>query len=263
MFNPTDSSNKNKIIIISALLVLLIALVVGAFWYLTKKQMFVNQQETAKSLQKDNTKILNEINTNAIKPVRPLNQSDHVLGNINAPVAIIFYGDFDCPFSADYYETLKKVKSEYGDKIAIGFRDFPHYDLALPAALAAECAAEQGKFWEMADKLFTDKKNEKLSIDQFESEAQEIGLNAEQFKQCWEDEKYKEKIQNDWQEGREANVIGTPDSFINGTQFPGAKPWDNYKDQNGKEQEGLKSIIDKLLQKSNFNKQKMVSLFYD
>ncbi len=164
---------------------------------------------------------------------------------------LIFYGDFDCPFCASFYETLKKVETEFKDKVVIGFRSYPLpsiHSMALPAAEAAECATEQGKFWEMYDKLFTDKQNDKLNTDQIIADVAAIGLDANQFKNCLDTGKYKDKIQNQLEEAKKFDVSGPPYSFINGVYISGAKPWDDYKDQDGKIQEGLKGIINRILQ---------------
>jgi protein-disulfide isomerase len=249
MIDQINNQSKKNIFIAGVIIFLIVVIAIGASAYVFKKSKTEERSTAVNNLQKNNAQNLSEINVNEIKAARPLDDNDHLLGKIGAPVAITFYGDFDCPFSADFYETLKKAKAEYGDKIVIGFRHYPlrTHDLALPAALASECAAEQGKFWEMADKLFTDKMADKLSVDQFTIDAQAISLDADKFKQCFDEKKYQSKIQNDWQEGKDSNIIGTPGSFINGTQFSGALPWDDYVDQNSIKQDGLKSVIDKLL----------------
>ena len=242
---------KNKKIILATTLfaVALAMAVLGFVFYkqTVTKNKAINK-DTAQT-QDHNAKILETINNLQIKEVRLLDDSDHVWGDKNVPVQLIFYGDFDCPFSAAFYDTLEKVKQDYKDKVKIGFRHFPMrtHDMALPAALASECAAEQNKFWEMYDKLFTDKKNDNMNIDQFSKDAKEIGLKTDEFEKCIDTEKYKDKIQNQWQEGREANVIGTPGTFVDKEQISGATPWEDFTDQFGDKQEGLKSVIERHL----------------
>ncbi len=238
------STNKKAVLSVLLLVVLLIAVAFGFIFY---KKIVGNNK--AVPLAKDpNANILEMIKDIEVKEVRSLDSSDHLWGNDNAPVQIIFYGDFDCPFSAAFYDTLEKVKQEYKEKIKIGFRHYPaHTASALLPALVVECAAEQNKFWEMYSRLFIDKKNENMDIEQFNKDAKDIGLQFDKFKECVESEKYLDKIQSQLEEGRVFNVNGTPTVFVGKEQLSGAIPWDNYKDQNGQEQEGLKSIIEKHL----------------
>jgi len=240
---------KNKKAILAAAL-LITTLVVAALVFIFYKQVIVKNKIANKGtlqIHDPNTNILDSVKNSQIKEVRLLDDSDHVWGDKNAPVQLIFYGDFDCPFSAAFYDTLEKVKQDYKDKVKIGFRHYPSRTvMSLSAALSAECAAEQGKFWEMYSKLFADKKNDNMNIEQFNKDAEEIGLTTDEFKKCIDAEKY-DKIQSQWQEGREANVNGTPATFIDKEQIIGDTSWDDYTDQFGDKQEGLKSIIERHL----------------
>lgn len=249
---------KNKKIVIVLVAVILIILLLGSFvgfkYWRQVNNLTSNKtggQDMAKSLKDANADILNNINNTAPVKVRDIDSSDHIKGDIGSPVEIIFYGDFDCQFCSDYYKTLKKVEENYKDKVVMAFRHYPlrTHDFALIAALASECAAEQNKFWEMYEKLYTDKIESKMNLEQFYSDAKSVGLKENDFKKCMEEEKYKEKIQSNWDEGRTVNIIGTPGSFINSEQISGAIPWDDFKDQNGESQEGIKSIIERHLQK--------------
>jgi protein-disulfide isomerase len=242
--------NKNKIVVgVVAIILLLILIGAGFLWSQQQRQRSVAINKIISQTPAGNkTNAVTDSQT--VARVRSLDQSDHVLGGLQSPVQLIFYGDFDCPFCASFYDTLKKVDIEFKNKVAIGFRYYPlrTHNMALPAALAAECAAEQGKFWEMYNKLFVDKQENKMNLDQFASDATAISLDTDKFKDCLDTERYKDKIQSQWQEAGTFNVIGTPGIFINGEQLSGAIPWEDYKDQNGKTQEGLKSIISRILQ---------------
>ena len=132
--------------------------------------------------------------------------------------------------------TLHQVAEEYGNHVALIFRQFPisSHPLALPGAMATECAGGQGKFWEMSDAIFNDQQN--LSENSFEGYAQELGLNVDQFNSCMADEKYKDKIMDDYNSGIDFGVRGTPSNFINNQMVPGAVPYEN-----------IKNIIDGLL----------------
>lgn len=229
---------KDKIITtIAGAVVLFVVLSVSFFIFGrgSNKNIKINNNDTVKK---------------EVVDVKKIETDDHVLGDANAPVKIIFYGDFDCPFSANFYSTLNKTREEYKEKVAVVFRHYPlrTHSLALPAALASECASEQGKFWEIVDKLFDSKRNGKLTVEQIDVIAGEVGLDVDSFKTCVTAEKFKDKIQNDWQAGKNADIIGTPGVFINNQQLSGDIPYENYKDQNGVEQDGLKSVIEKILQ---------------
>jgi len=121
--------------------------------------------------------------------------------------------------------TLKQVEDKYGDKVRVVFRDFPlvqiHKD-AAKAAEAGECAHEQGKFWEMHDRLFADQS--KLQVEALKQKATEIGLDAEKFNQCLDSSKYAAEVQKDVDEGARYGVTGTPAFFINGRMLGGAQP---------------------------------------
>ncbi|MEK7097672.1 MAG: thioredoxin domain-containing protein [Patescibacteria group bacterium] len=179
----------------------------------------------------------------------PISKNDHLIGDLNAPVQMIIYSDFECPYCARFVDTIEKVKAEFGDKIAITFRHFPlafHKD-AMPAAIASECAAEQGKFWEMHDKLFEDNEDKKFSIAEFKNDAKELGLDQAKFNQCLETDKYKEKVQKQMLEGKSVGVTGTPTTFVNGEFVIGAIPFEDYKDSEGRQQSGMKKIIERKL----------------
>jgi len=176
----------------------------------------------------------------------PINENDHIIGSIDAPVQMIIYSDFECPYCARFVDTIEKVKAEFGDKVAITFRHFPlvFHKEAVPAAIASECAAEQGKFWEMHDKLFEDNENKKFNAEEFKKDAGELGLDQAKFNQCLDTNKYKEKVQRQMLEGKSVGVTGTPTTFINGEFVIGATPFEDYKDSEGRQQPGMKKIIE-------------------
>ena len=129
---------------------------------------------------------------------------------------------------------------------------------ALSAALAAECAGEQGKFWQMHDKIFAANKSGALGIERFTKDAVEIGLKAVQFNECLEKEKYKDRIYEQMIEGRNFWVTGTPTFFVNKEVYVGAYPYEDFtrsdgdastpRQSSGQERvEGVKSIIEKHL----------------
>ncbi len=210
-----------------------------------------DQRKNVQSQQEKEVEELKQANKKTLKTamqsyphLHPIDKTDHVWGDLNAPVQLIIYDDFECPFCARFYGTTKEIKNYFGDKVVVVFRHFPlrFHVHAMDAALASECASEQGKFWEMYDKLFADNKAGRLSVEQFKKDAAELGLNQVQFNQCLETQKYKDKIEQQMLDGRNAGVSGTPGNFVNGRPMPGAYPFEDFKRGN-KQVAGMKSVI--------------------
>ena len=158
---------------------------------------------------------------------------DPVKGDPNAPVEIIEFSDFQCPFCSRWYsDALPQIQKEYIDtgKVKLVYRDFPLSSIhpqATPAAEAAECAKEQGKFWEFHDKLFENQAS--LSTASYKQWAQELGLNTQQFNDCVDKKKYQREVTKDYQDGQAAGVTGTPSFFVNGINIRGAQPFSAFK----------------------------------
>lgn len=160
----------------------------------------------------------------------PVTKDDHVSGNTKAKVTIVEYSDFQCPFCERHHPTLQKVMDEYGDKVQWVYRHFPLTSIhpqAMPAALASECASEQGKFWEYSDALF--KNQESLSTEYYGTLAGELGLNQKKFDDCVSSKKYQSVVDGDIATGSAAGVNGTPATFINGQMISGAVPYESIK----------------------------------
>lgn len=150
------------------------------------------------------------------------------LGPQNAPVTIVEFSEFQCPYCAQVQPALKRLKERYGDKIRIVFRNFPlpRHAEAPKAAEAASCADEQGKFWEMHDKLFAN--SSKLQVTDLKRYAVEIGLETDRFDQCLDTGKYTGKWRADARDGSIYGVSGTPAFFINGRMVAGAVPYEDF-----------------------------------
>ena len=182
--------------------------------------------------------------------VRPIDAADHLKGELNAPVQMTVYSDFQCPFCAQFTATMKKLEGYFRSQIVIAFRHYPlpGHAAAGKAAEASECAAEQGQFWPMHDKLFADNVAKRMSVEQFKADAAELGLNTERFNQCLDGGQYAAKVAEQKAEGDAAGVTGTPTSFINGNIYPGAYPFEDFTASDGRPEKGMKSIISELLQ---------------
>ncbi|HZO83445.1 MAG TPA: thioredoxin domain-containing protein [Candidatus Binataceae bacterium] len=151
------------------------------------------------------------------------------LGPKDAPVKLIEFGDFQCPFCKRAEDTVKQVREKYGDKVEIVFMDFPlsFHDHAMAAANAARCAGEQNKFWQYHDALFADQS--KLAPADLKATAKKLGLDTAKFDGCLDKGKYEEAIKKDLAEGRKLNVSGTPTFFIDGRQLVGAQPLPQFQ----------------------------------
>lgn len=151
--------------------------------------------------------------------------ASRVRGNANAPVTIVEFSDFQCPFCRGAEETIKKVMAEYGDKVKVAYRDFPlrsAHPRAEASAEASRCAGEQGKYWEYHDLLFS--APAKLDPAGLLEHATALQLNETQFLSCLNSEKYKSAVDADLKAGSRARVNATPAFFVNGVFISGAQP---------------------------------------
>ncbi len=152
------------------------------------------------------------------------------LGPDGAPVTIVEFSDYQCPYCARVSsDLLPQIRKTYGDKVRFVFRDFPldSHREAVSAAVAARCAGRQGKFWEMHDKLFASQKG--LGGPLYEKVGKEIGLDAAKFSECRKDPKVAEAVRSDLRDGTKAGVNSTPTFFVNGLPVEGAIPFDEFR----------------------------------
>lgn len=152
----------------------------------------------------------------------PITKRDHVLGNKTALLELVEYGDFQCSSCGDSYLTVKEVLRELGKNVVFVFRNFPLTEIhpdAFDAALAAEAAALQNKFWEMYDLLYQHQAN--LSGHQLFAYANEIGLDMGRFEQDIQSQALTSKIEADIESGLKSGVSGTPTFYINGEKYEG------------------------------------------
>jgi protein-disulfide isomerase len=157
---------------------------------------------------------------------------DDVKGDPNAPVTIVEWSDFECPFCGRFYsDTLGQIQSEYIDtgKVKLVYRDFPlsFHANAQKSAEAAECAGEQDKFWEMHDLLF--ERGVTGGVTAFKQFAAELGLDTGDFNTCLDTGAMAAETAKDMADGGQAGVRGTPGFVINGQLVSGAQPFSNFK----------------------------------
>lgn len=168
---------------------------------------------------------------------------DPMLGNKNAPVTLIEFSDYQCPFCRKYWtETFPLIKKEYVDtgKVKVVFRDFPlgFHPMAIPSATAANCVREKGgdvAYWKMHDKIFSEENildggTVKSTISYTEGDlkkwAKDIGYD---IGACLDSKEFLSEIQKDQADGQSYGVSGTPAFFVNGNLVSGAQPFSEFK----------------------------------
>jgi protein-disulfide isomerase len=159
----------------------------------------------------------------------PVAPDDPALGPANAPVTLVEFSDFQCPFCLRVTPTLKRLREAYGDRIRIVWKDFPLTTIhpeAFKAAEAAHCARDQGKFWEYHDVLFANQ--QALQPEFLKKYAADLGLNATTFATCLDTAKYADRIQEQMGIGTGLGVGSTPSTFVNGRLVSGAVPFETF-----------------------------------
>jgi len=151
-------------------------------------------------------------------------------GPENAPVTIVEFSDFECPFCGRVEPTIDRIFDTYGDKVRLVYRDYPlpSHTNAPKASEAALCAQDQGKYWEMHSKLF--KNQRMLGIDALKAYAKELELDQAKFDACLDSGEKAEVVKASMKAGEALGVTGTPAFFINGRMISGAQPFDKFKE---------------------------------
>jgi protein-disulfide isomerase len=150
-------------------------------------------------------------------------------GSRKAELEIVEFSDFQCPFCARVRPTLERIEEEYGDRVRISFKHLPLsiHSKAPEAHAAAEAAHQQGKFWEMHDRIFANQRQ--LSRAQYERYAQEIGLDMARFRADLASAEVRSRVKADQTEAARLGVTGTPSFFVNGRYLSGAQPFESFK----------------------------------
>jgi protein-disulfide isomerase len=159
-----------------------------------------------------------------VVPVDPA----RVRGPLNAPITIVEFSDFECPYCGRVEGTLRQLVSRYPTQIRLAYRDFPldFHPRAEPAAEASRCALAQGKYWPYHDLLFDNQQH--LESGDLSNYAARLDMNAKRFEECIQQRTYAAEVQHDLDEGRKLGVTGTPAFFINGVLLAGAVPVDEF-----------------------------------
>src|SRR5215813_4460806 len=153
-------------------------------------------------------------------PAWPMADRDHIQGRIDAPIKLLEYGDYECPYCGEAYPVVKEIQKRLGDRLCFAFRNFPlvnSHPHAEHAAEAAEAAHAQGKFWEMHDSLFENQ--QALDDEDFAQYAAALDLDADRLIREIRASEYIARIREDFQAGTRAEIDGTPAFFINGVLY--------------------------------------------
>jgi protein-disulfide isomerase len=151
--------------------------------------------------------------------------ADPVLGPADAPVTIVEFSDFECPFCSRFArQTAPALRRQYGDEIRWIFVNYPLRSIhpnAYEAALAGECAVEQGRFWPFYDSMFSGR--HRITKAGYEAAAREVGLDMDRFETCYENADYAAEVALDMKEGEKFYILGTPTFYVNGKRMEGAQ----------------------------------------
>ena len=243
----SQKKSKSNGLIIGLIVAVGVAAFFAGMYFSNMNSNQISQEDLDDAIAKLELKMLqNRLPTNQpSEPVKISADDDPVIGNPDAPITIIEFSDFQCPFCARFHvQTLPLLLEQYIDqgKVKLVFRDFPIQSIhpnALPASVSAECANEQGQFKPMHDMLFDNQKqwsNQETvnALSMFSQYATEIGLDQENFDSCLTSGKYIEEIRNDLDDGRSYDVTGTPGFFIGNdeigyVELKGAQPFESFK----------------------------------
>lgn len=174
------------------------------------------------------------------RAVQVSEDDDPFLGDENAPVVMVEFSDFQCPFCRSFWSnTLPSIKSQYIDtgKVKFVYRDFPLSSIhpgAQPAAEAAECARDQNKFWEMHDKIFEEQDKlgpgtQQFGVTELKKWASDLRLDTKEFNNCLDSGKYREEVLKDLNDATSSGGQGTPYFVINGIPVSGAQPFTAFQ----------------------------------
>ncbi len=154
--------------------------------------------------------------------IEPVSKDDHIQGGENAPITLVEYGDYQCPYCGRAYPIIKQVQKNYESKLRFVFRNFPlteYHPMARAAAVTAEYAGTEGRYWEMHDLIFENQP--KLSIEFLLSLAETLKLSPEKLKEAFLNQTFDQKIRKDFLGGVKSGVNGTPTLYINEVRYGG------------------------------------------
>lgn len=180
-----------------------------------------------------------------------ISADEKINGSIKAAVKIVVYEDYSNIFSADNSENVKKLEAEFGNKIVVAVRPYVAREkaMSLNAAMAIECASDQDKWEEMREGVFRAVKSNSLNIEGINGWAKQIGLDEDKFNKCLTDTEKQGIMLQVAADAQKFSVYGAPTIFINDELIVGARPYDDYVDEANIKVEGLKSLVQRQIEK--------------
>jgi len=200
-----------------------------AYWHKDQDDLAGTGEEIAE-VAAGNSKLAIPKEPSAAPKKVTVSEGDHIRGNIDAPITIVEYSDFQCPFCTRFHNTMNQVLANYPNDVRWVYKHFPLdsiHPYAKKAAEASECANDQGKFWEYNDKMYANQRS--INTAYLSTAAKELGFDKEVFDECLSSGKYASKVNDDIQEGKSVGARGTPGSFLNGEALGGAVPYEQLK----------------------------------
>ena len=231
----TITFNREKVINSIVVVELVLLLVFGWQLYGIKQQLKevkAGQYIDQGPIVKNDDAPIQPSPTEATGPVDiTIGDDEHIRGDKNAPVTIVEYSDFECPFCARAFPTITQVLDDYEGDVRLVYRHFPlsFHPQAQKAGEASECASDQGKFWEYHDLVFNNQSLLNGGINQLKTWAGELGLDQSRFDKCLDSGDHADDVKNDQISGTSAGVTGTPAFFINGIKITGAQPYSVFQ----------------------------------
>jgi protein-disulfide isomerase len=195
--------------------------------YLQEQQRATARQALVAELRKGGPSV--RVMIDAPRHEIALAATDPAVGSASAPVTIVEFSDFQCPFCLRVEPTLKQVRQTYGDKVRIVWKDFPLTQIhpqAFKSGEAAHCAGEQGKFWEYHDRLFANQ--QALQPDDLKKYAADLSLDTAKFNACLDGSKFGDRVREGVAQGSRLGVNSTPTIYINGRMLSGAQPYEVF-----------------------------------
>ncbi len=182
--------------------------------------------------------------------IRGVDESDYVLGEKKAKVSMIIYEDVSNYFSADLNKTIELIRDTFPRQVKIAFRPYANksFPFSIDSNLFTLCAGEQDKFFEARNLLISKAEENSISKENFDLYIEELGLDMGQINNCLKDENKLKELEGMVIEAESFEVFGSPTIFIGSEKIGGARPFENYVDNENKERDGLKTIINRHLE---------------
>jgi len=200
-----------------------------------------------KTPEKANTDLGTAARAESFKPTNSptISAEEKLIGSINAPIKVLVYEDYSNTFSADVAASIKKLETEYGDKIVVAVRPYAVREkpVSIQAAMAVECALEQGKWQEMRNTIFNAVAANNLNTDAINNAAINIGLDQTKLGACLTDAEKQGIMLQVAEDAKKFSVYGAPTIFVNNELIVGARPYEDYTDETGAQIEGLKNLV--------------------